>query len=255
MEIRPIREAEAEEFLRLMCDVFTLDLGRARAVFFREPFYDLNRKWAVFVGGRIVSILTTTPLEFGWGRAMGIAGVATVAEERGQGYAAQLIRRVVDHASATAEGPALLFAQRETIYARLGFELIDVVIRGHIVPEQPIAQAPAMPITLVKRLYEAWTEQDPNRLRRDDRRWKYWNWTFRHCEPLGRGYICDEANLVREAVVFDESDWSEAPASEWYGLQVVADAIGIPLRNARAELLVMGRGFKHPPQMFLTDQF
>ena len=82
-EIRPVRPDEAEAFLELLCDVFSLDLNRAYDVFFSEPLFDLDRKWALFEGREMVSILTTTPLIFGWGRAA--MAVASAAGRRWEG--------------------------------------------------------------------------------------------------------------------------------------------------------------------------
>jgi hypothetical protein len=59
-EIRTIHESEGETFLRLMCGVFGLDFNRAYDVFFTEPLFDLDRKWALFEGNEMVSILTTS---------------------------------------------------------------------------------------------------------------------------------------------------------------------------------------------------
>ena len=77
-EIRPIRLDETDAFLRILCTVFELDFFRAQGLFREEPLFDIDRKWALFERGEMVSILTTTPLIFGWGKANGIAGVAAL---------------------------------------------------------------------------------------------------------------------------------------------------------------------------------
>ena len=74
-EIRPIRLDETDTFLQILCDVFGLDFFRAQGLFKEEPLFDLSRKWALFEGDEMVSILTTTPLIFGWGREIGRAHV------------------------------------------------------------------------------------------------------------------------------------------------------------------------------------
>ncbi|MFQ3677072.1 MAG: GNAT family N-acetyltransferase, partial [Fimbriimonadaceae bacterium] len=132
-EIRPIRGDEAETFLRLLCDVFELDFNRAHGVFFNEPMFDLQSKWALFDRGRMVSILTTVPLSFGWGDAIGIAGVATAPPERGKGRAGALVRFVVQNAFDLGCRSAYLFARQTAVYERVGFEVIDRVVRAPLI--------------------------------------------------------------------------------------------------------------------------
>ncbi|HZH98121.1 MAG TPA: GNAT family N-acetyltransferase, partial [Fimbriimonadaceae bacterium] len=131
-QIRPIEQSEGEDFLRVLCEVFDLDFKRAASIFFHEPMFDIDRKWALFEDGGIASILTTVPLEFGWGRAVWIAGVATIAQRQRQGLASELISEVLRHGAASGEAPALLFAKRPGLYESLGFECLDEVIRAQI---------------------------------------------------------------------------------------------------------------------------
>lgn len=256
MEVRPIRAAEAEAFLHLLCNVFELDFNRAHRIFFTEPMFDLNRKWALFDGGEMVSILTTVPLDFGWGRAIGIAGVATMIERQGQGYAHELLTSVMRAADAAGETGALLFAHNPTLYGRLGFEIIDEVIRGPIVANPERDPFTLMDFQEVQSLYNRWSLQDPNRLRRDDRRWGYWRWNLRVCTAFEDGYICTEAGIVRECVKsLPATEWPLAAGSEWRGLASMANQIGIPLSAKEHDLHLMGRRIPGPPQMFMTDQF
>ena len=60
-EIRTIKESEGEAFLQLLCNVFKLDFDRAFSIFFSEPLFDLDRKWAMFDGPDMISISTTSP--------------------------------------------------------------------------------------------------------------------------------------------------------------------------------------------------
>src|SRR5438477_1449685 len=127
-DIRPIQSGEAEEFLRLLCSVFGLDYRRAFDVFFQEPLFDINRKWASFESGKIVCTLTTVPLIFGDGPAIGIAGVATEPENRGRNLATELLKESLRHSDSIGEGRALLFASCERLYERCGFKPLDQVI-------------------------------------------------------------------------------------------------------------------------------
>ena len=108
IEIRPIRKSEAESFLTLLCNVFDLDIVRARHVFFKEPMFDLERKWALFEDGELRTILTTAPLEFGFGRAFGVAGVATEPKHQGRGLAQRIIEHVLAHGASIGEPGCLL---------------------------------------------------------------------------------------------------------------------------------------------------
>ncbi|CAN5439320.1 hypothetical protein BH11ARM2_BH11ARM2_23170 [soil metagenome] len=255
-EIRPVRDHdEAERFLDVLCGVFGLDTDRARDVFFGEPMFDLDRKWALFEGREIVSILTTTPLEFGWGRATGIAGVCTDPDRQREGHAGRLIERVLRESERANEGPALLFAQRLELYERHGFEPIDRVLRA------------PMNLRLEERLdilewketrsiYDAWAAADPARLRRDDQRWRYWEWHYRTPRRVGEGYVVEENGLLREGL------WHRAetalplpPETEWLGLTATADMLGLRFDRAVEESILMGHNFPGIPVMFMTDQF
>ena len=250
---RPIRADEAENYLHLLCEVFDLDQSRAGQVFYSEPFYDLTRKWALFEHGVMTSILSMTPLEFGWGRAIGIAGVATRTSARGRGLGQRLLESAL---GASEEQAALLFAYRPTLYARVGFEVIDEVISGEltIVPDpdevEPIDTAE------VKRLYSLWSEGHPDRLRRDAQRWEAWQWVYRPCEAFAGGYLCAEPMLCREVICTKASAaWPVMTGSRWSGLKSFTQLLQVPLSKTRHELLLMGRNMKSVPQMFMTDQF
>ncbi|MBS1709617.1 MAG: GNAT family N-acetyltransferase [Armatimonadetes bacterium] len=251
-ECRPIRQGEEEEFLSVLCGVFDLDTDRARIVFYNEPFFDLDRKWGLFEAGKMVSILTTTPLEFGWGPAVGIAGVATLPEARSKGLAG----RLVDECLRAAGEPALLFAERTRVYERAGFKVLDEVVRCDIQVQEDQQETDVLATTEVHDLYAAWAEQDIDRLRRDERRWRYWEWVSRPCEPFSGGYICHEAMLCREAIVYGSHDsWPVMPGSQWVGLRTMVARANVPAGPPLHELWLMGRDVPRVPQMFMTDQF
>jgi len=256
MEIRSILPEEAEEFLALLCSIFGLDPNRARQVFYSEPYFDLQRKWALFVEGSIVSILTTTPMRFGWGKAFGIAGVGTRAEHRGKGYGARLLGHVCEVAQDQGEPVACLFAHRPELYHRVGFRVLDEVVRGDLRVSPIWGPAKALESAVVEEIYNAWAEQHEDRLRRDDQRWRCWRWSLKVCEPFGQGYVCLEASVVREALLDQQHEtWPVPAGTKWFGLRSMTEMLGVPLRSVQSELLLMARGLDHPPQMFMTDQF
>lgn len=256
MEVRPIRRDESSQFLRLLCEVFTLDYTRAEGIFYKEPMFDLQRKWALFDGPEMVSILTTVPLTFGWGRSIGIAGVATASQRQNRGYAQCLLETVLSDAHEKGEGSALLFARARGLYQRVGFTELDEVVRGEIPGSVDDTTGPILEFDEVRKMYGAWADQDPARLRRDDQRWNYWKWTLRMCAPIEGGYACLEGNVVREAVSDSRpSSWPVGKGAEWFGLTGMARHLGLEMRSPSADLVLMGYNFPGVPQMFMTDQF
>jgi hypothetical protein len=218
--------------------------------------FDPARKWAYIRNGRIDSILTTVPLLFGWGRAIGIAGVATRLCYRGEGLASTLLREVLKQAKADDEGPALLFAKKRELYESVGFRVLDDVIRAPILSSEGDTLPGVLAMDEVETLYEGWSRRNPDRLRRDERRWNYWKWNLRVCCPFSTGYLCVEGGLVRECIVDEQIDcWPVAPGTEWIGLNTMARQFGVPIGQASFELHLMGRGFERVPQIFMTDQF
>lgn len=254
--IRPISEAEAPAFLALLCRVFNLDPARAEGIFFSEPFFDLDRKWALFEGGRMRSILTTVPLVFGDGPAYGIAGVGTDPAHQGRGFGERLLRGVLNHGRDSGEERALLFAHRAELYERCGFTALDHVVRAPLRPEAVDNDAPLLPFDEVESIYEQWASGAANRLQRPPRRWQFWKWNLRICSEVPGGYVCQEGDTVRECI-FDVplGKWPVYTGAEWFGLRCLAEELQVPLGEAKEELIYMGYGFTSPPRMFMTDQF
>lgn len=255
-EIRPIHEHEGPSFLKLLCQIFELDYDRASGIFFNEPMFDLRRKWGMVIDGELVSILTTVPLEFGWGRSIGIAGVATRADRQREGLATVLLNHVLKESERLGESAAWLFAREKGLYSRCGFEVVDEVIRAPFVGEPDDRLTDMLSFDDIRGIYDHWALQNPARLRRDDRRWKYWKWNLRVCTPFEGGYLCHEGKLVRECVVQDRKlAWRTLPESEWAGLKSLAAKLDLPLGQAESELYLMGRNPPGIPEMFMTDQF
>lgn len=255
-EIRSIREDEAEAFLELLCETFDLDVDRAHNVFFGEPFFDLRRKWALFEGREMISILTTVPLEFGWGGGIGIAGVATRERCRREGYAARLIERVLREHERAGETTALLFAENTQLYEQLGFERLDEVVQGVLNVKAGDAPLEMMPFEEAKARYTTWSEASPARLRRDELRWRYWRWNLRIVTPFSGGYFCEEGGYLRECIVEGSPDaWPLAQNTQWFGLRTMAHAMEVPVVEPKFAMHFMGRNVPEVPELFLTDQF
>jgi N-acetylglutamate synthase-like GNAT family acetyltransferase len=255
-EIRPIREFEAEKFLQLICDTFGLDFDRAYDLFFQEPLFDLNRKWALIEGQQLISVLTTTPLEFGWGKAIGIAGVATRKDRQNEGHARRLIDRVLRDSDRAGESAALLFAADTRLYEACGFEGLDRVVRGPVVSLPLEVDKETMSFEALKAKYNDWAAANPNRLRRDDKRWEYWKWNFREPYKHKDGYFTVENETIREMLVTPpEKRLPVARGTEWVGLSYVTDQLEVPLGAISVPMYLMGRNVPGQPEMFLTDQF
>ncbi len=255
-EIRPIKESEGEAFLQLLCDVFSLDFNLAYDLFFTEPMFDLNRKWAVIEGQEIVSVLTTTPLQFGWGNAVGIAGVATRPDRQNEGYARRLIDKVLRASERAGEGAAMLFATDTRLYEACGFEGLDRVVRGPVTSLPLQIDLPELPFAQMQSLYNDWAVAHPDRLRRDDRRWRYWQWNYRDTFAVGDGYLCVESDTVREALVPPGTKkLPVARGTEWLGTSFMTDQLEIPLGAVQVPMYLMGYRVPGQPQFFMTDQF
>ena len=94
-ESRAVRSEELDSMLSLMCDAFGLPFGPARELFYKDPYFDIDRKRVLVIDGEIASCLTIVEAPLWIGRAVvnvaGIAGVATAPAHRRKGYAARLL--------------------------------------------------------------------------------------------------------------------------------------------------------------------
>ncbi len=203
----------------------------------------------------MISVLTTTPLEFGWGRCVGIAGVATKKNRQREGHATQLIERVLKTSERAGEGPALLFARELGLYERLGFEPLDRVVRAPIQLEPEEIDEP-MDQDAIEAQYDAWSREHPDRLRRDRQRWNYWRWHYRIASPYRDGYLCHEPGVLREALFTGKASALPLPKdTEFLGTTFMADQLELPVFDAVVDLYLMGRKVPGVPQLFMTDQF
>jgi len=257
IEIRRIEPRETNDYLSLLCEIFALDRERARSVFYQEPMYDIRRKWALFENKEIVSILSTTPLTFGWGQAIGIAGVATRPNFRKKGYASELLGEVLAQSKREDEGAAYLFATRPEVYQKNGFLVLDKTMSGQINTPLIGKLLPSVPLSYIKAAYSKWSGAHPNRLKRDERRWRLWQWNLKFSSEFQGGYFCMEGSTIREAVITSplSTAWPVPSATEWMGLQSLTEQIGVPISGSKTDLFLMGKGTEEVPQMFLTDQF
>lgn len=248
--VRPLHRSESRAFIDLMCECFHLEHVNDLATHTADPHWVRSTRWGLFLNEELVSILSAAPLQFGWGRAIGIASVATKSSFRGDGMALQLLGEVIAAANASGFEGAVLFANHENLYRRAGFELIDTVISGTLVRVSDSAKPVAR--SEVRTLYDKWSFSDPSRLRRTASDWSRWRSRWRDCHLSGGGYVAVDCGQVREAVNAAEPLPVE-PGVKWYGLNSMSD--GFEMSDRCDELLVMARGIPGLPQMFMTDQF
>ena len=256
LEIRSIKQAETPEFIELLSLVFDLHSEKVKPLFYNDPFYDLDRKWAIFDRGVMSSILTTVPLHFGIGKAYGIAGVATHPSKRGMGLASTLLSEVMSKSEKVGEHFGLLFAEDKRLYEGLGFSEIDRVIKGSIISEKRHSPVKPTNIKYIRECYNNWSEKNPLILKRDDQRWKFWNYIKKPIEKHRGGYICIENNIVREALFHEpSSSWPVPIRTQWLGLDSMIETLGIPIEKKERHMYLMGKNFQDLPIMFMTDQF
>jgi len=256
IDIRPIFANEAEAYVKVLCDTFSLDFRRVMSILFDPMFSDFYTKWALFDSGVVESILTTVPVSFGWGLGIGISGVATRESSRRKGYARQLLDTVHQTNENAGRPVALLFARDTRLYEDIGYVVVDDVVRASIKNIKIRRKVGPIETPSVHYLYNRWAEQDESRLIRDDERWKHWGWHLRTPTPCGDGYACVEGNVLRE-IIKSNQESLELPDRDihWFGLRTIAESMGISLINPQRELIFMARNAPKPPQMLMTDQF
>jgi hypothetical protein len=167
-----------------------------------------------------------------------------------------MIEHVLEHGAATGEPGCVLFAHKETVYRRCGFQTVDTVVRGPIVASEISESPDVVPFSRLRSTYDAWSRADAARLRRDERRWRYWRWIPRTCEKAPGGYVCVEPHLCREAIVTPGLErWPVMHGTNWLGLESMTKSLAVPLASHEKELFVMSHSMPCQIQMYMTDQF
>jgi predicted acetyltransferase len=213
---------EEEAFLRLLCTGFGFDLSTARPYFYDDPYYPHNQRWGLWVGeGRsrtLVSILTAIPLKMWVGEllipCMGIAGVTTHPQHRRRGYARQLLTAVLSALHAQGVPGAALQAFDYGFYRPLGWEAVGMLMRMRLTPTQlppfpseGVRRAVEADYPVIRQLYEqharAHQTSSAGRLLRDELRWSYLLWNFRH------KLVYADGDAVQGYLIYDftEAGW------------------------------------------------
>ncbi len=213
---------EEETFLRLLCAGFGFDLSTARPYFYEDPYYPHNQRWGLWVGSErartLVSILTAIPLQMGIGAQLipcvGIAGVTTHPQHRRRGYARQLLTAVLNALHGQGVPGAALQAFDFGFYRPLGWEVVGTLMRVRLTPMQlplfphsGVRRAVEADYPAMRQLYEQHARShqtsSAGRLLRDELRWSYLLWNFRH------KLVYAEGDTVQGYLIYDftESGW------------------------------------------------
>jgi predicted acetyltransferase len=220
VQVALVPHEEEEAFLRLLCMGFGFDLSTARPYFYEDPYYPHNQRWGLWVGeGRsrmLVSVLTAIPLQMWVGErllpCMGIAGVTTHPQHRRRGYARQLLTAVLNALHAQGIPGAALQAFDFGFYRPLGWEVVGTLLRVRLTPMQlppfppvGVRRAVEADYPAIRQLYEqhARSAHVTGRLLRDELRWNYLLWNFRH------KLVYAEGDTVQGYLIYDftEAGW------------------------------------------------
>jgi predicted acetyltransferase len=185
INIRAAHSDELDAMLALMCEAFNLPFTSAREVFYKDPYFNIEKKRVLLVNGKLTSCLTIADAPLRIGRAVipvgGIAGVATDPSQRNRGYAGQLL--VESLSALAAQGAALsaLFPYRPDFYRRFGWEAagsqFKAILSRDALPQYTEARyvragVPSDRADIV-RLYEQWSQHRTGFRQRDEQRWDY----------------------------------------------------------------------------------
>ncbi len=185
IEISAARPDELDAIVRLVSGAFSLPVDAAREIFFSDPYLDLENKRVLRVGGEVASCLTIIDTSCWIGRGVarmaGMAGVATLPEMRGRGYAGRLLNATLENLRERKFAFAALVPAHPAYYRRFGWEFAALSQRyltapAHF-PAYPEARrvrpAAAEDLPAMSKLYDAQSEGKTLRCLRDAKRWDY----------------------------------------------------------------------------------
>jgi predicted acetyltransferase len=213
IEIRAARSDELDAMLALMCEAFNLPFASAREVFYKDPYFNIEKKRVLVSGGKLISCLTIADAPLRIGRAVvpvgGIAGVATEKSSQRQGYAGRLLIESLTALSAQGAAFSALFPYRPDFYRRFGWEAagsqFKAVISREVLPEYADSRyvragAPSDRADIV-RLYEEHSFNRTGFRYRDEPRWDYILDHYKH-------RIVYKRNAVEGYLVYDLGEQS-----------------------------------------------
>jgi len=185
METRAAHTDELDCMLALMCEAFSLPFPAARELFYKDPYFDIERKRVLVDHGELISCLTVVHAPIWIGDAAipiaGIAGVATKESERRKGYAEKLLLDTLAFLSQKGYGLTALFPFSYPYYRRFGWERSSTHYRVHQAPSVIPSYSESRYVRRMNhsdlidahQVYKAVHEHKSGSWIRDMRRWEY----------------------------------------------------------------------------------
>ncbi len=184
IEIRQAREDELDDMLGCMTAAFGVPKEAWADGFYNGLYNDIRWKRVVVVDGKVVSCLVFIPREIYLGGTTvpmgGIAGVATLPEERKHGYAAMLMENSVHALRGLGFATSGLYPFSFRYYRKFGWEFAGHWMKLYIKPEllpayreaanvRPYAESD---LPALMRLYEEHFSSMSGPFVRDERHWQ-----------------------------------------------------------------------------------
>lgn len=200
IEVRQVHEDELDAMLTCMTTAFGVPKESWADGFYNGPYNDLKWKRVVVVEGKVVSCLVFIPARVFLGGTTvsmgGIAGVATLPEERRHGYAGMLLTDSVRVLREQGFATSALYPFSFRYYRKFGWEFASQVLTFSAKPEllprygessrvRPFDEGD---LSALMRLYESYYSSRVGPFVRDEMHWK------RHILPRAEKvlvYDCD----------------------------------------------------------------
>lgn len=139
IEVRQVREDELDSMLTCMTTAFGVSKESWADGFYNGPYNELKWKRVVVADGKVVSCLVFIPSEIYLGGTTvpmgGIAGVATLPEERKHGYAGMLMENSVHALRGLGFSTSGLYPFSYKYYRKFGWEFSGHWMKLYIKPE------------------------------------------------------------------------------------------------------------------------
>jgi predicted acetyltransferase len=184
-EIRAAHHEELDAMLAVMCGSFMLPFAAARDLFYKDPYFDIEKKRVLLEDGQIISCLTLIETRMWIGAAAvqvgGVAGVATRPSHRRSGYAGRLLEQTLLTLRQQRCPFSALFPFSYDYYRRFGWEHAGMQMRVSTAPNLLPAFSdarhvrPALPsdIPEMQQIYDQTSRERTGSCLRDRKRWTY----------------------------------------------------------------------------------
>jgi predicted acetyltransferase len=184
-EIRAVRSDELDCMLEIMCEGFSLPYTPARDLFYRDPYFNIDRKRVLVHAGEIISCMTIIDSPIWLGKACipaaGIAGVATRKQSRHRGWAEKLLTGSFPYISKSGYGLCALFPFDYEYYKKLGWQRSSSINQIKIAPaslpdfseSRKVRPMNRSDLQEAHQVYLERSQFEAGRRIRDSKRWNY----------------------------------------------------------------------------------